>query len=84
MSLIHLRAPPRLLLISAHSFSVLAFEATTVLVLRAHWTMDVFAGLVAARYATIVAYWIAPSIDRLLGKPQPVAAEQGGNKTKSS
>ncbi|MGI9472194.1 MAG: phosphatase PAP2-related protein [Rubripirellula sp.] len=45
---------------------IVAFEVTTVLVLRAHYTMDVFAGAVAARYATILAARFAPRCDRWL------------------
>ena len=42
------------------------FEMTTVLVLRAHYTMDVFAGAVTAFAAAVVAAWIAPTCDRWL------------------
>lgn len=48
--------------------AIAVFEATTVLVLRAHYTMDVFTGAVAARYASILALRLSPSCDRLLGK----------------
>jgi hypothetical protein len=41
-------------------------EAATVLVLQAHYTMDVFTGAVAARYASILAARIAPWCDRKL------------------
>ena len=47
--------------------AIVIFEATTVLVLRAHYSMDVFTGAVAARYATILAARIAPSCDACLG-----------------
>ena len=47
--------------------AIAIFEATTVLVLRAHYTMDVFTGAVAARYASILASRIAPWCDRMLG-----------------
>lgn len=47
--------------------AIVAFEVTTVLVLRAHYTMDVFTGAVAARYASILAARIAPWCDRKLG-----------------
>jgi hypothetical protein len=43
-----------------------AVEATTVIVLRAHYTMDVFAAITAACVADIVAGWVAPHIDTLL------------------
>jgi hypothetical protein len=41
-------------------------EAATVLVLRAHYTMDVFAGAVTALWAWTVAAALAPGIDRWL------------------
>ena len=48
--------------------AIVLFEAATVLVLRAHYTMDVFAGAVAARYASILAARAAPSFDRYLSR----------------
>jgi hypothetical protein len=42
------------------------FEATTVIVLRAHYTMDVFTGALAATVAALAAERIAPAIDRAL------------------
>jgi hypothetical protein len=45
---------------------IAAVEATTVLVLRAHYTMDVFAAIVAAVTADVVATAIAPSVDSFL------------------
>jgi hypothetical protein len=41
-------------------------EVATVLVLRAHYTMDVFAGAVTALWAWSVAVALAPGLDRLL------------------
>ena len=41
-------------------------EATTVLVLRAHYTMDVFAGAVTALWIGIVAARVSPAVDRAL------------------
>jgi len=46
---------------------IVVFEATTVLVLRAHYTMDVFTGALAALYVASVIGRIAPPIDRVLG-----------------
>jgi membrane-associated phospholipid phosphatase len=43
------------------------FEIFTVLALRAHWTMDVYAGAVTALLVAIVAGWISPGADRFLG-----------------
>ena len=52
--------------------AIILFEVMTVLVLQAHYTMDVFTGAVAARYATLLASRIAPSCDdflrRLIGQ----------------
>ena len=47
---------------------IVFFEAATVLVMRAHYTMDVFTGAVAARYATILAKRWAPWCDRWLAR----------------
>jgi hypothetical protein len=41
-------------------------EAMTVLTLRAHYTMDVFAAILAAVFTARVAVTLAPSVDRLL------------------
>ena len=48
--------------------AIVVFEATTVLLLRAHYTMDVFTGAVAARYASILAARIAPWCDARLAQ----------------
>lgn len=48
--------------------AIVVFEVATVLVLRAHYTMDVITGAVAARYATMLASRIAPHCDRWLGR----------------
>jgi hypothetical protein len=45
---------------------IIAFEMTAVLVLRAHYTMDVFAGAVTAFFAAVIATWIAPACDHWL------------------
>jgi hypothetical protein len=42
------------------------FEIAVVIVLRAHYTMDVFAGAVAAFAAWVVAGWLAPTVDQWL------------------
>jgi hypothetical protein len=44
------------------------FEAATVIVLRAHYTMDVFTGALAAILAALAAERIAPVVDRALQK----------------
>ena len=48
--------------------AIVVLEVSTVLVLRAHYTMDVFTGAVAARYATILAARFAPRCDRWLAR----------------
>jgi hypothetical protein len=45
---------------------IVLFEIATVLVLRAHYTMDVFTGIVAALWVFKMSESIAPRIDRLL------------------
>jgi hypothetical protein len=53
--------------------AVAVFEATTVLVLRAHYTADVFTGAVAALLIAIVAARIAPALDARLARPAAAA-----------
>lgn len=42
------------------------FEIMTVLSLRGHYTMDVFAGVITALWAAGIAQWVAPHIDRII------------------
>jgi hypothetical protein len=42
------------------------FEIATVLILRAHYTMDVFAGIVAALWIARLSERISPRLDRLI------------------
>ncbi len=44
--------------------AIALFEVTTVIVLRAHYTMDVFTGALAALWAASVADQVAPAWDR--------------------
>jgi membrane-associated phospholipid phosphatase len=44
------------------------FEIFAVLALRAHWTMDVYAGLVSALLVAIVVNWVAPPVDRAFAR----------------
>ena len=46
---------------------IVFFEIAAVLVLRAHYTMDVFAGAVMALYAHRLAMQWAPAIDGWIG-----------------
>ena len=50
---------------------VALFEATVVLALRAHYTMDVFTGALAALYLARVAERWAPALDRVLARILP-------------
>jgi hypothetical protein len=45
---------------------IVVFEIATVLVLRAHYTMDVFTGIVAALWVSTMSERVAPSLDRLV------------------
>ena len=48
------------------AFLIALFEAVTVLVLRAHYTMDVFTGILAALWLMRVSEQVSPAIDRRL------------------
>ncbi|MGO9275256.1 MAG: phosphatase PAP2-related protein [Terriglobia bacterium] len=50
------------------AIAIILFEVTTVLVLRAHYTMDVFTAIVAALYVAHLAERISPSLDRKLAR----------------
>jgi hypothetical protein len=58
-------APPWLAVLGA---IVAALEALTVIVLRAHYTMDVFAAIFAAWAADSLAQRLAPALDVWLGR----------------
>lgn len=47
---------------------VVVFEVATVVILRAHYTMDVFTGIVAALWVSQLSDRISPGLDRLLRK----------------
>jgi membrane-associated phospholipid phosphatase len=53
--------------VTAIAVLVVIFEVATVLVLRAHYTMDVFTGAIAALYVAYLVGRLSPPIDRLLG-----------------
>jgi membrane-associated phospholipid phosphatase len=59
------RAGPAWLAVAAGAVAVL--EASAVLVLRAHWTMDVLAGILAAFLGDGLAARAAPRVDAWLG-----------------
>jgi hypothetical protein len=48
--------------------AVVVFEAAAVLVLRAHYTMDVFTAVIAALYVAHLAERISPPLDRRLAR----------------
>ena len=52
--------------LTASALLIVVFEIATVLVLRAHYTMDVFTGAIAALYVASLVSTISPPIDRLL------------------
>jgi hypothetical protein len=45
---------------------IVVFEVATVLILRAHYTMDVFTGILAALWVSKMSERIAPRLDRLI------------------
>ena len=52
--------------LTAIAILIACFEVATVLILRAHYTMDVFAGVVAALWIAHLAERISPRLDRLI------------------
>jgi hypothetical protein len=60
--LVQLRRPSFIVL----GISIALFEIATVIVLRAHYTMDVFTGAVAALWAAAVAVRVGDSLDRAI------------------
>lgn len=46
--------------------AIVGFEVGVVLLLRAHWTMDVFAGIVTAILTGEVAFRLSPAVDQWL------------------
>jgi PAP2 superfamily C-terminal len=48
---------------------IVVFEVATVIVLRAHYTMDIFTGIVAALWVARLSEQISPRLDRLLSRP---------------
>jgi hypothetical protein len=63
LELAHFGGPPFVLLGAV----IVVIEVTAVLVLRAHYTMDVFTGAVTALWVWTVASALAPGVDRVLG-----------------
>ena len=52
--------------LTAFAVLIVIFEAATVLVLRAHYTMDVFTGIVAALWVARLSERVSPGIDQLI------------------
>jgi hypothetical protein len=52
--------------LTALAIVMVAFEAATVLILRAHYSMDVFTGALAALWVALICKAIAPRIDAFL------------------
>jgi len=64
--------------LTALAAAVVVFEAVAVLILRAHYTMDVFTGALAALWVATVCDAIAPRIDSLvLAKNRRMNRDQG-------
>ena len=54
--------------LTALGVALSVFEVVTVIALRAHYTMDVFTGIIAALWVAGIAAWLAPSVDRALSR----------------
>jgi hypothetical protein len=52
--------------LTALAVLIVGFEVATVLVLRAHYTMDVFTGIVAALWVAHFSERVSPRIDQLI------------------
>ena len=52
--------------LTAAAVVLVFFEVATVLILRAHYTMDVFAGIVAALWVASLSERISPRLDQLI------------------
>jgi hypothetical protein len=53
--------------LTAVAVLLVLFEVATVLILRAHYTMDVFTGIVAALWIARLVERVSPRLDQLLG-----------------
>ncbi len=54
--------------LTALGLALVVFNASTLIVLRAHYTMDIFAAIVTALWVAGIADWLAPHVDRLLAR----------------
>jgi hypothetical protein len=57
--------------LTAVAVLIVIFEIAAVLILRAHYTMDVFAGIAAALWVSSLSERIAPPLDKLLVRYRP-------------
>jgi PAP2 superfamily C-terminal len=63
---------------------IVVFEAAAVLVLRAHYTMDIFTAIIAALYVAYLTERISPPLDRTLAKYLAPADEPRSREVASS
>jgi hypothetical protein len=54
--------------LKALALFIIAFEATTVIILRVHYTMDVFTAIITALYVAHISERISPGLDRRLAR----------------
>jgi hypothetical protein len=54
--------------LTAFAAVIVLFEVATVLVLRAHYTMDVFTGIIAALWVAHFSQSVSPKIDQLIAR----------------
>jgi membrane-associated phospholipid phosphatase len=62
--------------------AIAVFEIVAVIVLRAHWTLDVYAAVVTAFCAAGVANWLGPYVDGALAprrKPATLQMDADGD-----
>lgn len=57
--------------LTALALTIVVFEIATVLILRAHYTMDVFTGAVAALWVSSLCDWIAPVAQHSVERDDP-------------
>lgn len=60
--------------LTALGVAIVVFEVVTVLVLRAHYSMDVFTGIIAALWVAELCKRISPSLDALMNKQRGLPA----------
>jgi len=63
---------------------IIVFEATAVLVLRAHYTMDVFTAIITALYVARLSERISPALDQRLAKYLAPPREQSARQQRAA